>query len=235
MAVPALVYATIAARAGGDALQGCGAIPTATDIAFALAVLAVVGTHLPAALRTFLLTLAVVETTPPGRHGDRRGPNRERPAPAAARCNGPHRRVRGRRAARRIRSWWLLLPLAFAAGGRSLQPPGCTPRGRRPAGKLRSRVIRSERAGGPYAGPGLAEHFERRFRRLLSAGVAVPLRVLRRGCDDRRDGGHAWPSMDRRGRRRWRRRRSVEGKARRHPRDHVGRRPSHAARLAHPA
>jgi len=37
------------------------AIPAATDIAFAVAVIAVVGRHLPAALRTFLLTLAVVD------------------------------------------------------------------------------------------------------------------------------------------------------------------------------
>jgi len=35
-------------------------------------------------------------------------------------------------------------------------------------------VLRSERAGGPGAGPGLAEHFEHRFRP-LSAGVAVPV------------------------------------------------------------
>jgi NhaA family Na+:H+ antiporter len=37
------------------------AVPTATDIAFALAVLSVISTHLPAALRTFLLALAVVD------------------------------------------------------------------------------------------------------------------------------------------------------------------------------
>jgi NhaA family Na+:H+ antiporter len=40
---------------------GGWAVPIATDIAFALAVLAVVSTHLPTALRTFLLTLAVVD------------------------------------------------------------------------------------------------------------------------------------------------------------------------------
>jgi len=48
------------AIAGGTGPKGW-AIPTATDIAFALAVLAVISTHLPAALRTFLLTLAVVD------------------------------------------------------------------------------------------------------------------------------------------------------------------------------
>jgi Na+:H+ antiporter, NhaA family len=62
VAAPALVYlATVALLGtGGDALRGW-AVPTATDIAFALAVLAVIGTHLPAALRSFLLTLAVVD------------------------------------------------------------------------------------------------------------------------------------------------------------------------------
>ncbi|MEW2073701.1 Na+/H+ antiporter NhaA [Streptomyces sp. NPDC013433] len=59
MAVPALVY-MLTSGAGGGSLAGW-AVPTATDIAFALAVLAVIGTSLPSALRAFLLTLAVVD------------------------------------------------------------------------------------------------------------------------------------------------------------------------------
>lgn len=62
VALPALLYAVsiLALGADTDALRGW-AIPTATDIAFALAVLAVIGSHLPTALRAFLLTLAVVD------------------------------------------------------------------------------------------------------------------------------------------------------------------------------
>jgi NhaA family Na+:H+ antiporter len=59
MAVPALVY-VLTNVTGGGSLAGW-AVPTATDIAFALAVLAVIGTSLPSALRAFLLTLAVVD------------------------------------------------------------------------------------------------------------------------------------------------------------------------------
>lgn len=62
VALPALLYAVSILALGADAgaLRGW-AIPTATDIAFALAVLAVIGSHLPTALRAFLLTLAVVD------------------------------------------------------------------------------------------------------------------------------------------------------------------------------
>ena len=58
--VPAVIYVIVNLNSGGAALQGW-AIPAATDIAFAVAVIAVVGRHLPPALRTFLLTLAVVD------------------------------------------------------------------------------------------------------------------------------------------------------------------------------
>lgn len=59
VAVPALLYVMIAGH--DPALLRGWAIPTATDIAFAVAVLALIGSHLPSPLRIFLLTLAVVD------------------------------------------------------------------------------------------------------------------------------------------------------------------------------
>ncbi|GLW13070.1 Na(+)/H(+) antiporter NhaA [Microtetraspora sp. NBRC 13810] len=166
--VPALLYLAVAAGAG--AARGW-AIPTATDIAFALAVLAVIGRFLPAALRTFLLTLAVVDDliaiviiavfyT---------GHLSVLPLLGA----GVPLAVFAVLVRRRVRAWWLLLPLAFVtwalvhASGVHATVAGVLL-------ALAVPVLRSGREGGPEAGPGPAEHFEHRFRP-ISAGVAVPV------------------------------------------------------------
>ena len=170
MAAPALVYAAVNASSGPGALRGW-AIPTATDIAFALAVLAVVSTHLPSALRTFLLTLAVVDDllavtiiavfyTSEVHVG---------PLLAALAVLG----VFAVAVQRRIRAWWVLLPLAVVCWA-LMHASGVHAT---VAGVLLGfvvPVVRSQAAGGPGAGPGLAEHFEHRIRP-LSAGVAVPV------------------------------------------------------------
>ncbi len=170
MAIPALAFVLVNLNTGEGALQGW-ALPTATDIAFALAVLAVISTHLPTGLRTFLLALAVVDdllailiiaiffTS------DLKIMPLLLALLAVAAFTGLVQR--------RIRSWWLLLPLALLAWG-LMHASGVHAT---VAGMLLGfavPVIRSERAGGPDAGPGLAEHFEHRFRP-LSAGVAVPI------------------------------------------------------------
>ncbi|MFI7060480.1 Na+/H+ antiporter NhaA [Kribbella sp. NPDC050124] len=60
MVLPAIIYLAVNLSADNGKTEGW-AVPTATDIAFALAVLAIVGSSLPSALRAFLLTLAVVD------------------------------------------------------------------------------------------------------------------------------------------------------------------------------
>ncbi len=170
MVVPAAIFVAITAHVGDGATKGW-AIPTATDIAFAVAVLAVLSTHLPSALRIFLLTLAVVDdllaiTVIAVFYSE----NIDLvalslavvPLALFAIC-----------VQRRIRSWWLLVPLAVATWV-LMHESGVHAT---VAGVLLGftvPVLRSEAAGGPGAGPGLAEHFEHRLRP-LSAGIAVPV------------------------------------------------------------
>jgi NhaA family Na+:H+ antiporter len=170
MVVPAALYVLLNLGTGGGALRGW-AIPTATDIAFALAVLAVIGTHLPGALRTFLLTLAVVDDLLAIAIIAVFYTSELAPVPlllALVPLAGFTLLVQ-----RRVRSWWLLLPLA-AATWILVHDSGVHAT---VAGVLLGfavPVVRSQAAGGPGAGPGLAEHFEHRFRP-ISAGVAVPV------------------------------------------------------------
>lgn len=58
MLLPAAIYVSI--NAGGDGVRGWG-IPMATDIAFALGVVALVGPRVPSALKVLLLALAIVD------------------------------------------------------------------------------------------------------------------------------------------------------------------------------
>ncbi|SNR48303.1 Na+/H+ antiporter NhaA [Blastococcus mobilis] len=170
MVVPALIFVLFNLGGPEGSLRGW-AIPSATDIAFALAVLAVISTHLPSALRTFLLTLAVVDDLLAivviaifYTESLSLGSLALTLVPLA---------VFGVLVQKRIRSWWLLLPLAVLTWV-LMHESGVHAT---VAGVLLAftvPVVRSEAAGGPDAGPGLAEHFEHRLRP-LSAGVAVPV------------------------------------------------------------
>ncbi|MGD9530054.1 MAG: Na+/H+ antiporter NhaA, partial [Pseudonocardia sp.] len=165
MALPALIYVAFAV-AGGGSLSGW-AIPTATDIAFALAVLAVISTHLPAALRVFLLTLAVVDDLLAIAVIALFYTDRLNWVPLLASVIPLV--LFALLVQRRVRSWWLLLPLALATwvlmheSGVHATVAGVL---------LGFTVPVARRAEGP--GPGLAEHFEHRFRP-ISAGIAVPI------------------------------------------------------------
>lgn len=169
VAVPALIYVLVTFRTDG-ALEGW-AIPTATDIAFALAVLAIISTYLPSGMRTFLLTLAVVDDLIAVTiiaifytSDLKLLPLLGALVPLA---------LFALLVQKRVRSWWLLLPLA-AITWVLMHESGVHAT---IAGVLLGftvPVIRSQAAGGPDAGPGLAEHFEHRIRP-ISAGFAVPV------------------------------------------------------------
>jgi NhaA family Na+:H+ antiporter len=175
MVVPALVYVAVTLAAGGGTETLAGwAIPTATDIAFAVAVLAVISTHLPVALRTFLLTLAVVDDLLAITVIALFYTRSLEPlwlllalVPIAG---------FGFLVQRRIRSWWLLLPLALVAWG-LVHASGVHATVAGVLLALTVPVVRSDAAGGPDAGPGMAEHFEHLLRP-ISAGFAVPVFAL---------------------------------------------------------
>ena len=167
---PALVFLAVNLDAGDGALAGW-AIPTATDIAFAVAILAIISTHLPTALRTFLLTLAVVDDLIAVSIIAVAYTDSFELVPLALAVVPLG--LFAVAVQRRIRSWWLLIPLAAMtwalvhASGIHATVAGVLLGFTVP-------VLRSDAAGGPEAGPGLAQHFEHRIRP-LSAGFAVPV------------------------------------------------------------
>lgn len=166
MVVPAAIFVAFTAGVGDGALRGW-AIPTATDIAFAVAVLAVISTHLPAALRTFLLTLAVVDDL------------------LAITVIALFYTAKINLVAlllamiplalfavlvqRQVRSGWLLIPLALATWA-LVHESGVHAT---VAGVLLGFMVPVLRHDGE-PGPGLAEHFEHVIRP-ISAGFAVPV------------------------------------------------------------
>jgi Na+:H+ antiporter, NhaA family len=175
--VPALIFALANISSPGT-LRGW-AIPTATDIAFAVAVLAIIGSHLPSALRIFLLTLAVVDDLLAICIIAVFYSSDLQPMPLLLALlplalytflAQKYRRFFGTHA---TAASLILLPLGIAtwalvhASGIHATVAGVLLGFAIP-------VIRSQASGGAEAGPGLAEIFEHRFRP-ISAGIAVPL------------------------------------------------------------
>ena len=164
MVLPAVIY-VILTSGTADASRGW-AIPIATDIAFALAVLAIIGRGLPPALRAFLLTLAVVDdlgaiTVIALFYSDDIAPWWLLASIALVLLYIYLQR-------QRVRSPWIYIPLALAlwgfihAGGVHATVAGVLL-------GLATRVLRDD-----HEESAPAERLEERLRP-LSAGVAVPI------------------------------------------------------------
>ena len=178
VAVPALIYVIVNLSAGPEALRGW-AIPTATDIAFAVAVLAVISSHLPSALRIFILTLAVVDDLIAIAiiaffyTSEVHVPFLVwmlLPLALFAFLTQKYARFFARHPAA---AWIVLLPLGVVTWA-LMHSSGVHAT---VAGVLLGFMVpvrRSAKDGGPDAGPGLAELLEHRFRP-LSTGFAVPV------------------------------------------------------------
>jgi Na+:H+ antiporter, NhaA family len=172
--VPALIYVAIN-WGDQDAVRGW-AVPTATDIAFAVAVLAVIGSHLPSALRLFLLTLAVADdliaiviiaffyTT-----SIQMLPLVLTLVPLAL-YTFLAQKYRKFFRLNASAAWFVLLPIGIAAWV-LLHASGVHST---VAGVLLGFAVPVLRVAGSETGPGLAELFEHRFRP-ISTGFAVPV------------------------------------------------------------
>jgi NhaA family Na+:H+ antiporter len=166
MAVPAILYVlTVTALGDGEARSGWG-IPMATDIAFALAVLAVMGSKLPVALRAFLLTLAVVDDLGAilviavfYSHGFSLGPLLVAVAGMVAWAVLQRMRVTG---------WWIYVPLGVVVWG-FMHASGVHAT---VAGVALGLLTRVRRDPGEDVAP--ADRYEHAIRP-LSAAVCVPL------------------------------------------------------------
>ena len=168
MLVPALIYTGINLWTPGGSPTGWG-IPMATDIAFALAVLAIVGRRLPVALRAFLLTLAVVDDLGAitvialfyTEHVSLTW------LAASLICLAGYALAQHRR----ITAWWLYVPLALLAWG-FVHASGVHAT---IAGVAIGLLTRARPDTGEEQGP--ADRVQHRIHP-LSAGIAVPLFAL---------------------------------------------------------
>ncbi len=178
VAVPALIYVLVNLRSGPDALQGW-AIPAATDIAFAVAVIAVVGKFLPPALRTFLLTLAVVDDLIAISIIAIFYTDHIEFVPLA--LAAVPLAIFAVLVQRGVRAWWILIPLGLAtwalihASGIHATVAGVLLGFMVPVfATKRARVRVGEDANGKPIYDGLAAHFADRWS-VVSTAVAVPV------------------------------------------------------------